>query len=255
VREMKLGILLLTSAGLGLPAWACAYDTCQVREPREATVDAAGAATVRVEAKAGSLRITGEEGLTEVRAHGEACARSRQSLEKVQLRAERSGDEVRVVVDIPERWGEPAALDLEVRVPAGVAVHVEDGSGEVEVDGVASLRLRDGSGEIDVTDVGGDVTIHDSSGEVDVVDVEGSVVLEDGSGEIDVNDVRGSVTVEADGSGDIEIRGVGENVLIRRDGSGDIHVEDVDGDFTVEEDGSGDITHERVQGRVTVPER
>lgn len=255
MHKMKLGILLLTSAGLGLPAWACAFDSCQVSEPREATVDAAGATTVRVEAKDGSLRITGEEGLTEVRAHGEACARSRQSLKKVQLHAERSGDEVRVVVDIPERWGEPGALDLEVRVPAGVAVHVEDGSGEVEVDGVASLWLQDGSGEIDVTDVGGDVTIHDASGEMDLVDVKGSVVLEDGSGDIRVEDIRGSVTVEDDGSGAIEARGVGGDVLVRRDGSGDIRVEDVGGDFTVEEDGSGDITHERVQGRVKVPER
>jgi hypothetical protein len=251
----KLGILLLTPAALSLSTPGCAYDNCQVRAPRQATADAAGATRVRVEAKAGSLKITGEEGLTEVRAQGEACAESRESLEKVQLRAERSGEEVRVVVDIPESWGEQGGLDLEVRVPASLAVEVKDGSGEVEVDGVASLRLEDGSGEIDVTDVGGDVSIHDSSGEMNVVDVEGSVVLEDGSGEIDVKDVRGSVTVEGDGSGEIEIRGVGGDVLIRRDGSGDIRVEDVGGDFTVEEDGSGDITYERVEGQVKVPER
>jgi hypothetical protein len=101
---------------------------------------------VRVEAKAGFLKITGEEGLTEVQAHGEACAKNRRSLEKVQLRGERSGEEVRIVVDIPEGWSNGGVLDLEVRVPAGLAVDIQDGSGEVEVDGVASLRLQDGSG-------------------------------------------------------------------------------------------------------------
>jgi len=235
----KLGIVLLGTAALSLPSAGCAYDSCQVREPREKTVDAAGATKVRVEAKAGSLRITGD----------------RRSLEKVQLRGERSGEEVRIVVDIPDGWSNGGALDLEVRVPAGLAVDVEDGSGEVEVDGVASLRLRDGSGEVDVTDVDGDVYVHDGSGELDIVDVEGSVVLEDGSGEIDVEDVRGGVTIERDGSGEIDIRGVEGDVVIRRDGSGDIHAADVGGDFTVEKDGSGDITHERVEGQVKVPER
>jgi hypothetical protein len=250
----KLGFLFLISTALGLSSPACAYDTCQVREPRQATVDAVGATRVRVEAMAGSLRITGEEGLTEVRAQGEACAENRQSLEKVQLVAERSGDEVSIVVDIPGRWGERGSLDLELRVPADVAVDVKDGSGEIDVDSVASLRIEDDSGEIDVTDVNGDLSIRDGSGEIDVVDVDGTVVIEDGSGEIDVEDVRGSVTVERDGSGQITIRGVERDVLIRHDGSGGIRVEDVAGDFTVEEDGSGGITHERVEGRVEIPE-
>ena len=251
----KLGIALLGTAALSLPSAACAYDGCQVREPRQETVNADGATKVRVEAKAGFLRITGEEGLTEVQARGEACARNRKAVEKVQLRGERSGEEVRIVVDIPEGWSNGGVLDLEVRVPAGLAVDVQDSSGEVEVDGVASLRLGDGSGEVEVTDVDGDVYVHDGSGELDIVDVEGSVVLEDGSGEIDVEDVRGGVTVERDGSGEIDIRGVEGDVVIRRDGSGDIHAADVGGDFTVEKDGSGDISHERVEGQVKVPER
>jgi hypothetical protein len=249
------GIALLGAVALWLPTTACVYDGCQVREPREKAVDASGATTVTVEARAGSLRILGEEGLTEVEARGEACAPNRAALEKVRLLGERSGDQVRIVVDIPEGPGSRGALDLEVRVPADLAVEVQDGSGEVEVDGVASLRLRDGSGEIAVTGVAGDVSIHDSSGEMEVVDVEGAVLLEDGSGEIEVEDVRGSVTVERDGSGGIEIRGVEGDVAIRRDGSGDVHVRDVGGDFVVERDGSGRISHERVEGRVTLPER
>jgi hypothetical protein len=268
----RLGVLLLTALAVGASTLACAYDTCRVSEPRQAEEDAAGATLVRVEAKAGSLRITGEAGLDKVLARGTACAEDQSALEKVQLRVDRSGDEVRVVVEMPEGWGSGGALDLELRVPEGLAIEVHDGSGETEIDGVASLvledgsgeidvtgvagdvRIRDGSGEIDLIDVGGDVSIHDGSGEIDVRDVEGSVALEDGSGEIEVEDVRGSVTVEDDSSGGIEISGVGKDVLIRRDSSGGIRVEDVSGDFTVEEDGSGGIEHEGVKGQVHIPD-
>ena len=249
-----LGVLLLLAPlALTGPTVACAYDSCHVQEPRGETVDAAGATLVRVEAKAGSLRITGESGLDEVQARGTACAENERALEKVQLRADRSGDEVRVVVETPEGWGDSGALHLELRVPEGLAVDVEDSSGEIEVDDVASLRVKDGSGEIDITGVQGDVSIEDGSGEIDLVDVGGDVRIRDRSGDIDIKDVRGTVTVEEDGSGGIEIVGVGEDVLIGRDGSGSIRVRDVEGDFTVEKDGSGSIEHEGVKGRVNIP--
>jgi hypothetical protein len=249
----RLGLLLLAPLVLGAPTLACGGDNCRVKAPREETVDAAGATRLRVEAKAGSLEISGEAGLDEVQARGTACARDERALEKVQLHANRSGDEVRIVVETPEGWGSSGALDLELRVPEGLAVDVQDGSGEVDVDGVASLRLHDGSGEIDVTGVPGDVEIRDGSGKIDVKDVEGSVTLDDGSGEIVIVDVRGSVTIEDDGSGNIDIAGVRENVRVLRDGSGNIRVEDVGGDFTVEKDGSGGISHEGVKGQVDVP--
>jgi hypothetical protein len=270
----KLGIVLLTPLALALPSAAFAWgDSCKVKAPRQATVDAAGASSVRVEAKAGSLKIMGEEGLAEVQAQGTACAKNEKALEKVQLRAERSGSEVRVVVDIPVGWNQGGALDLEVRVPAGLAVEVEDGSGEIEIDAVASLKLKDGSGEIEVTgvkgdvsvhdgsgeiklvDVGGDVRVHDGSGEIEIQGAKGSVIVEDGSGEIEIVDVTGNVTIENDGSGGIVVRGVGQDVRVGRDGSGSIRVQDVGGDFTVEKDGSGGIDHSGVQGEVNIPKK
>lgn len=255
MRLSNLGVLVvLTPVAVGMPALGCAWEECQVRERRQAVADAAGASVVHVEAKAGSLRIIGEEGLGEVRAQGEACAPNRRALEKVQLRAERAGEEVRVVVDVPEGWGAGGALDLELRVPARLAIAVKDGSGGIEVDGVASLQVVDGSGEIEVSDVGGDVEIHDGSGDIDVVDVEGSVEVEDGSGGIELEDVRGGVLVR-DGSGSMEIRGVGRNVVIERDGGGGVEVEDVGGDLVVERKGGGHVSHERVQGQVRVPDR
>src|SRR5687768_15041427 len=69
--------------------------------PRNATVDAAGARLVRVDARAGELRVTGVEGLREVRIRGTARASDRDDLDDIRLTAERRGDVVEVRVDIP----------------------------------------------------------------------------------------------------------------------------------------------------------
>ncbi len=245
---------VVASLVLGLlPAVASAWGDCDAKDGREANADAAGAKTVEVIAKAGSLEIYGEAGLNEVRAEGTACAKNGEALEKVQLRAERTGSTVRVEVDIPDGWNQGGGLDLMVRVPEGLAVVVKDGSGSIEVTGVASLKLKDGSGEVDVKDVRGDVEIEDGSGSIQLTQVGGSVVLEDGSGSISIEDVSGNVTVTDDGAGSITIEGVKRDVLIGRDGSGSIRVEDIGGDFIVEKDGSGSIKHTGVTGHVDIP--
>jgi hypothetical protein len=266
--------LVLASCVLALPAVAqAAGRSCRFQGRRQGKVDATGASLARVLAKAGSLTITGEEGLSEVEASGTACAESEADLEKIQLRVDRSGEEVRVEVETPKGWRPSGRLDLEVRVPKGLALAVEDGSGSTEIDGVASVRLKDGSGgikvrdvngslqiddgsgDIDVGNVSGDVKIQDGSGEIDLRHVGGSVTVEDGSGGIGIQDVTGSVTIPEDGSGGIRIERVRQNVLIEHDGSGDIDVRDVGGDFTVEHGGSGSIHHSGVKGRVQIPSR
>jgi DUF4097 and DUF4098 domain-containing protein YvlB len=259
---------LLASATPSGASW-----DCDVKEPRHAVLDAEGATTLRVIARAGSLTITGDEGASRVEASGMACADSQKNLEKVVLKAERAGEEVRLEVLTPKGWSASAGLDLTVTAPRRLGLVVEDGSGEAEIRGVQSLRLedgsggievvdvegnvdiRDGSGEIELRGVGGDVEIHDGSGEIEVERVSGSVVVEDGSGSVEVEHVTGSVTIEEDGSGEIRIESVERDVRVRRDGSGGIRVSDVGGDFTVERDGSGSIDHSGVEGRISVPSR
>jgi hypothetical protein len=231
---------------------------CRYDAPREAQLDAQGLRVVRIEAKAGELRIHGSGG-DQVRIRGTACASSRDRLEEVALRAERDGDTARIEVEIPEGdwslFGESSRLDLEIDVPESVALDVEDSSGSVEVSGVVSLSLQDSSGSIDVTDVAGDVSVRDSSGEIEIESVGGDVRISDGSGSIEVRDVVGSVTIDEDGSGSIDISDVERDVRIGRDGSGSIDVERVGGDFTVEHDGSGGIRHREIAGRVDIPRR
>lgn len=263
-----LGVAIL--AAFALSCTVVIADTCDETAPRFAEVDAGGAERVVIDAGAGSLEVRGVPGVTSVQARGEACASTGSALEDVRLVADRRGDTVRIETRFPRDWNGDARLDLEVEVPADLEVVVDDGSGPVVVQGVASLQLDDGSGDVEVSNVagdlgiddgsgdleilgvGGDVTLEDGSGNVDVAGVGGEVRLDDGSGNIDVRDCDRDVIVTEDGSGDIRISGVGGSVIVREDGSGDIDVSDVRGDFRVDDDGSGGVSHERVDGRVTI---
>lgn len=206
--------------------------SCDETASRAAEVSVGDATRIRVRARAGSLRIDGRSGLTDVRATGTACAATTEDLARVELTAERVGTDIVVEVHTDDTNGR---LDLELEIPDTVQLEVEDTSGSLRIYDVAALDLRDGSGSIDIEGVAGDVRVND------------------GSGSIDIAAVRGSVIVEDDGSGGIDITDVGRDVIVEEDGSGGIEVDDVQGDFIVKRDGSGDVRHSGVAGRVDTP--
>jgi hypothetical protein len=236
---MRLYLAGIALAAL-LPAAASAqnYD-----EPRNATVSAAGATILRVDARAGQLRVTGRTDITEVRVRGTARASSRSILADIKLEAVRNGNEVNVRAILPRMddccgWTSEALLDLVIETPAKLDLDVDDTSGDMTIESVAAkVRIQDTSGNIRVRDAGGDVSINDSSGGIDVRGVKGSVDIdEDSSGEIEIYDVTGSVHVGRDSSGSIDVSRVG-------------------GDFVVEHDGSGSIDYDDVKGKVDVPRK
>jgi hypothetical protein len=248
-------VVLMGTLAAAAPARAAFWDwDCSQKAPREATVDAAGARQVRVIARAGELKIHGREGAGGVAVKGTACSSSPDRLAEIKLIAERRGDTVYVEAAIPEdEWfGGARALDLDIEVPASIALDVDDGSGSAEVRGVGSLKIEDGSGELAIDGVKGSVSVVDGSGSLEIANVGGEVRVNDGSGEIVVHDV-GSVLIDEDGSGGIRLTGVRGNATVRDDGSGSISVRDVAGDFTVNDDGSGSIDHHDVHGRVRIP--
>ena len=245
-------LLLATNASAGL--WDCSN-----KEPRNASVAAGGISRVVVIARAGSLKVTGGGG-GDVRATGTACSDDADLLKDMKLVATRRGSEVRVEAIIPEPtisfWGSKnATLDFEVTLPAGVAVDVQDSSGEAEIDNVGPLTVDDSSGELRIRGVRGNLSVEDSSGGIEIRDVTGNVRVEDGSGEIDIEQVGGDVVIAEDGSGAIDIRNVRHNVNVEDDGSGGLSVSDVGGDFTVGRKGSGGVSYDRVAGKVSVPRR
>ena len=260
MRLLLAALAALTVAG---PA-AAQRDDDDYSAPRDATVDASGAKRVRVDARAGLLRVTGRPGIAEVRIKGTARASDRDLLADIKLEARREGDEVVIRVTMPEMrdrsgWGWNGdsyhrSLDLVVEVPQGAAMDILDSSGDIDVRGVGAIDLEDSSGNIEIVDASGPVDIEDSSGEIRVERVRGDVRLRDSSGDIIVRDVTGGVTVDDDSSGEIDVTDVTGTVHVRRDGSGSISVAKVGGDFRVDRDGGGEIDHRDVKGRVDVPE-
>ena len=237
-----------------IPILAFQFDECRYSAPREATVDAAEAVQILVEAGAGNLKIEGKPGLRQARIRGTACASDRSLLEEIELTARRVGNEIRIAAntqDLELRNREYARLNVTIEVPEGIAANIEDGSGETELSGLGAVDLQDGSGTITVQHLSGSLSISDGSGGIQVHDVRGDVTIEDGSGEIDLSDIDGTVDLR-DGSGEILVSRVVRNVLIS-DSSGDIEVDIVGGNLTVRNDSTGDIDYSGVRGQVRVP--
>src|SRR5512140_363082 len=190
--------LLTLSAAVFLVAAAASAD-CRFTAKRQASVDLNGATKVRVLSGAGWLRVTGQPGLTQARATGEACASSQDLLTSVVIRTSRSGSEVVIEAVMPESswgWSHESRLDMEVVLPDNVAVNVDDGSGDTTVSNVASLDVDDGSGDLTIRNVAGAVKFDDGSGDVEITNVGGDVRANDGSGDVTIGHVRGSVIIE-----------------------------------------------------------
>lgn len=264
VKPSFVAVALIGVAGLvaptGLSAFQLRGDRCSWDTTREATVSAAGIRLLAIAAGSGELRVEGEPGLEEVVIVGHACASREEDLDELRVTVEDVGsDGLEIVTHYPdeERWtgsDRTARIDLTVRMPLGMAVEIEDSSGEMTVSGTGPLRIDDSSGSIRVSRVEGDLRIDDSSGDLEVVDVAGHVEIDDGSGGLEVRDVQGVVRLR-DSSGDIDVADVDQDVLIESDGSGGIDVREVGGDFVVERDGSGGIRHSGVRGSVDIPVR
>lgn len=246
---------LTVLAGLSLAAApSLATGQCDVRREVDRSLDAAGISGVLVQAEAGRLEITGGEH-TAVRVHGVLCASDESVADRARLVVEARRGAAWIETDLPDGdgWNDAyARMDLVVEIPARLPVDVRDGSGEIVLRSIAAVHIDDGSGAIDVEDVAGPVEIEDGSGDLRIVRA-GSVVVDDGSGSIEIAEVEGSVRIIEDGSGGIDIRDVGGDVTIEEDGSGGIRVVRVGGDFVLEDDGSGSVTHSEVQGRVVLP--
>jgi len=245
MRTLTTLALLLTAA----TASADIFGDCSFTEKRNVAAPTAGVSRIVIIGRAGYLHVNGRRGAGEVRASGTACASSRDILSDTKLTLSLSGSELRVEAETPDNSGifSSAKLDFDVTVPDNVALRVEDGSGDLTIDNVAS-------GDIVIRNVIGDLSVRDGSGNMNIDNVSGNVHISDGSGNIDVNGA-GSVEISNDGSGSADIRNVKHDVHIGNKGSGNVEVSDVGGNFHVGNKGGGSIDWKRVAGHVDVPER
>jgi len=126
------------------------------------------------------------------------------------------------------RLNNGGAVDLEVSVPHGLRMFIDDGSGSIQIEDVQSdVEIDDGSGFIKVSGARS-VVIDDGSGPVEVFDVVEDVEVDDGSGDIRIRSVGGTVTID-DGSGEIDVRDVEKDLDIIDAGSGSVRIANVRG--------------------------
>ncbi|HEX5693447.1 MAG TPA: hypothetical protein VFY00_02380 [Arenimonas sp.] len=249
---------LLALPLLLLPGLAAASD-CKHAEDRELALDLDGVSLVQFEVNSHDLRIDGVAAGSQAPLQIRACASDPDYLPQLVVEASRAGDTLRVVI---ERRGKSvglffsptyANLDVQARLPSGLAYEVDVGSGDAEVTDVASLGAEVGSGDLVVRAVAGAVRAQVGSGDLEFDDIGRLDVRSVGSGDLDASRIRGEVRIGSLGSGDISLDGVNGSVRVERIGSGDLDAIDIEGDLVVERLGSGEVDHLRVRGEVSVP--
>lgn len=209
-------------------------------EERDLTLDADGIESLDIKAGAGSMEVRGVDGQDEIIVNativlGHADEDDAPGIieKRMRLSLDKRGDDAYLEATFDDGWfgtSAGARIDLEVTIPTGLALTIDDGSGSIDVvDVEADVRIDDGSGSIDVRNVA-NVVVEDGSGSIDIEGAAGDVDVTDGSGSITVRSVTGSVTID--------------------DGSGSINVSDVEHDLILLDDGSGSFRYSDVRGRV-----
>lgn len=205
-------------------------------EVRNLEIDVDGVSQLSIKAGAGSMDVTGVHGLDKISVKAIIIVpntddeKARKVIDKkMNFSLQKKGSEARLNAwfdDSVMGLGPDAYIAIDVSVPQGLAVNIDDGSGSIDVidvagdvtiddgsgsidvDNVANLKIDDGSGSIDVENASGDVSIVDGSGSISIVHVEGSVTIDDGSGSIKVSDVENDLIIVDDGSGGLSISDV-----------------------------------------------
>lgn len=232
VSTMKREILIVLAAGIAsMPAVA--------DEKVDQTIDASSDGFVEIFNTAGSIEVMGWS-----KNSIEITGTLGDSVEE--LIVERSGDEVLIRVEVPNRhWGDIDA-DLVIKVPERSSLEVSGVSTDIEIENVLGEQsLGTVSGDIEASGVADDVEAESVSGDVDIRgsgngSVEGATV----SGDVMIHGMSGSVDVESV-SGDIDVVGGAYQ---------EAHFETVNGDqtFHAELKSGGDLSMESVNGAVDV---
>jgi hypothetical protein len=225
-------VMAMFAASLSHAAWN------GYTEDRNLELDTKGISLFEVDAGAGSLAIEGVADIQNIQVTAtinvpdESTEKAKEIIaSELKLSLEKVRDRARLEAHFGHMswgFGDPPTVDLEISVPHGLALAIDDGSGSMRVINVgADVSIDDGSGSIRIEQAN-DVIIDDGSGSIEIVGVAGDVSIEDGSGSITVEHVGGSVTID-DGSGGIAVIDVEEDLIIVDDGSGSLKTVDIRG--------------------------
>jgi len=228
-------VMAMFTASLAHASWS------DYEEVRDLELDASGVSEFFVDAGAGSMTVIGDSGATSITVtatiqveKGDEDKAREIIAKRLTLTLDRDGDSAILQSFFKSGiWGGTnASVKLEIVMPAGIPLRVDDGSGSIVIEDIgADVKIDDGSGSLKVYNVGA-VDIDDGSGSIVVENASGDVLIIDGSGSITISKVGGSVTIE-DGSGSINVRDVEKDLTVAEDGSGGVSVADVRGDVVL----------------------
>jgi DUF4097 and DUF4098 domain-containing protein YvlB len=224
--------------------------------PRLRVRNISGATIVRT-GDAGKISVVARK-----RVYASSEDRAKRLLQNLEIRMERSGDELRVEPHLYEQergWvdlfrGKRFRVDFEISVPRECGVDAHTVSGELTINGV--------HGPVEAQSVSGEIGLEDLEGPLRLKSVSGDVSLRRYVGHIEGNTVSGDVVFDAvrvrslqlhTVSGDVEVRGVLEAAREHRlrTISGDVQLSLADPDLAVEfRTASGDLDCE-IPARVT----
>jgi hypothetical protein len=131
-------------------------------------------------------------------------------------------------------WG--CSADFEVTVPRGTKVTGENGSGDLELTGVAGVDAKSRSGKIELREIDGDVNLDVTSGDVSVSDLTGKLDVKANSGDIEASGLKGGPVNVETSSGDMELQLAETNDVRAKGTSGDIEISAPTGDYKVTTD-------------------
>jgi hypothetical protein len=115
---------------------------------------------------------------------------------------------------------------MTVRVPAGAAVTLHSGEGDLHLDGLSGpVRVDAGAGDISASELSGPVALQTGSGDIDAHDLTGAVTLASSSGDVAGDGLSGARAKASSGDGDVELLFSGPpSTADVETGSGDVTV-------------------------------
>ncbi len=206
---------------------------------RQLSLNSTGINRLIIDSGVGDLNITGQSDSSEITVASSIDVSPAYSgddpdgfvNEKITLTLKRRGRTATLTAGMGLAIGmsESPTIDLDISVPANLAVEIRDESGAVRVTGLAAdVNVKNGPGNIQIDDVGGQLSIEDTSGRIVVENVRADVQIIDRSGSITVRDIDGTVFI-TDSSGNITAERISQDLVIEQDTSGKLNTKDIGG--------------------------
>jgi DUF4097 and DUF4098 domain-containing protein YvlB len=232
VRFVMLGVCLL--------ACCVAAQAAEKRLDRTFSVSPGGRLTI--ESDGSDLRVEGTSG-SQVEVHI-LMKGSDRALERMELTAEQSGNDVAVIAKRSDKWTDffgswSQEGRVEVKVPHQYNIDIRTSGGDIVVAQLqGDARAKTSGGDIKVTEMHGPVEMSTSGGDVRAEQIDGNTRLNTSGGDIDVARVTGDLDAKTSG-GYIHLNDISGKVLARTS-SGNVIASGIRGDSELKTSG-GDI--------------